>query len=322
MKKKATKVMTGILIAAMISLAVAGCGVSEQDEKTTDNYKQEEKSETSKKKTRDDVVIYSALVPETLDQHDSVTVATAIYVRNLYANLYRFDTDGDITPELAESYSVNDDYTEYTITLKDGIQFSDGSPITEDDVAYTYRRGMNSEVTYYEELKDVEAKECMTASAYPEGFDMTIKVSDDERAKVVKEIGTLLSEIGIHVTAEKEDISQLLSEVTEHSYEAAIISYSMSSGTVAHAAPLFNPGDSLNFAASTDGEIADLLGKASSVKPEEKTEILSKAYQLMKEKNIYIGLYWPTVYDAKNVKLKQKAMVTSEKFIIANMYWE
>lgn len=519
MKKKATKVMTGILIAAMMSLAVAGCGVSEQDEKTTDNYKQEEKSETSKKETRDDVVIYSALVPETLDQHDSVTVATAIYVRNLYANLYRFDTDGDITPELAASYSVNDDYTEYTITLKDGIQFSDGSPITADDVAYTYRRGMNSEVTYYEELKAVKAKddrtvvitlnkpnneflndltveymcvmskaaieggmdvaehpdvtsgaytveqwnpgesialkanpyyfdgepaiktakvifklpeesayqalkngevdyltsvsvdqvpylqsddnvdliaydnfawnfmmlneedhhfadqnvrnaiyyaldlnyiidaaldgrgtpapvpvngsiagyvpgcddtefdlnkakECMTASAYPEGFDMTIKVIDDERAKVVDEIGTLLSEIGIRVTAEKEDISQLLSEVTEHSYEAAIISYSMSSGTVAHAAPLFNPGDSLNFAASTDSEIADLLGKASSVKPEEKTEILSKAYQLMKEKNIYIGLYWPTVYDAKNVKLKQKAMVTSEKFIIANMYWE
>lgn len=82
------------------------------------------------------------------------------------------------------------------------------------------------------------------------------------------------------------------------------------------------PGRYLNFAASTDSEISDLLEKASSVKPEEKAELLSRAYQLMKEKNIYIGLYWPTVYDAKFVNLKQKEPVTSEKFIIANMYWE
>lgn len=168
----------------------------------------------------------------------------------------------------------------------------------------------------------IKAKECMAESSYPDGFDMTIKVGSDEWEKVAEEIGTLLSEIGIHITIEKEDLNQLVSEITEHSYETAIVSYSMSSGTVLHAAPLFHPGDSLNFAASTDGEITDLLEKASSVKPEEKEELLSKAYQLMKEKNIYIGLYWPTIYDAKNSKLKQKAPVTSEKFIIANMYWE
>lgn len=520
MMKRAIRIMTGILIIAMMSLTMAGCGTTDgQNKKTTEMNKQEETTETEKKKTRDDVVIYSGLVPETLDQHDSVTVATAIYIRNLYANLYRLDADGNITPELAESYSVNDDYTKYTITLKEEIHFSDGSLITAEDVAYTFRRGMNSKVTYYEGLKNVEAKDkrtvvitlkqpnneflndltveymcvmskaaieggmdvathpnitsgaytveewnpgesivlkvnpyyfagepaiktakivfklpkgtayqalkngdvdyltsvavdqvpylqadddidliaydnfawnflmlnekdphfadqkvrnaiyyaldlnyiidtaldgrgtpaslpvngsiagymegcndtefnlnkarkCMAESAYPDGFDMTIKVNNDEREKVVKAIGTLLSEIGIHVKAEKEDVNQLLSEATEHTYEGAIISYSMSSGTVTHAAPLFYPGDSLNFAASTDDEIANLLGKASSVKPEKKEKLLSKAYELMREKNIYIGLYWPTIYDAKNAKLQQKVPVTSEKFIIANMYWE
>ena len=520
MWKKTTKIMTSILLMVMVSLIAAGCGgMDGQDKKSTADNKKEENKVSGKKKTRDDVIIYSELVPETLDQHDSVTVATAIYVRNLYANLYRLDTDGNVVPELAENYSVNDDYTEYTITLKKGIQFSDGSPITADDVVYTYRRGMNSEVTYYEELKNVEAKddqtvvitlnqpnneflndltveymcvmskdaiengmdvaghpditsgaytveqwdkgesillkanpyyfdgepaiktakiifklpaetayqamknkevdyltsvsvdqvpylqadddvdliaydnfawnfmmlneedprfadqnvrsaiyyaldlnyiidtaldgrgtpapipvngliegymegcddvefdlnkakEYMAASAYPEGFDMTIEVNNDEREKVAEAIGTLLSEIGIHVTVEKEEINQLLSNASKHTYEASITSYSMSSGTVAHAAPLFRPGDSLNFAATTDGEIVELLEKASSVEPEKKKEILSKVYQLMEEKNIYIGLYWPTVYDAKNVELKQKEMVTSEKFVIANMYWE
>lgn len=541
MKKKIIRIKACALIIIMMSLIMTGCRTARQDKKATDTYTQEENSETEKENggtdnreiensktensetqvnnTRDDVVIYSELVPDTLDQHKSVTVATAIYIRNLYANLYRLDTDGNIIPELAESYSVNDDYTEYTVTLKDGIMFSDGSPITAEDVVYTYRRGMASDVTYYEELKKVEArdektvvitlnqpnneflndltveymcvmskaaieggmdvaahpditsgaytveewklgesivlkanpyyfdgepdiktakiiftlpeenayqalkkgevdyltavsidqvpylqadddveliaydnfawnfmmlneqdshfadqkvrnaiyyaldlnyiidtaldgrgtpaplpvngsiagymegcnaaeynlnkaKKCMAESSYPDGFDMTIKVSNDEREKVAGEIGTLLSEIGIRVNIEKEDINQLLSEITKHSYEAAITSYSMSSGTVTHAAPLFHPGDSLNFAASTESEISELLLKASSVDPEKKTELLSKAYQLMKEKNIYIGLYWPTIYDAKSVKLKQKNIVTSEKFIIANMYWE
>lgn len=514
MRKGTTKIISILLMMAMISLIVTGCGAGGQDQKTTDASKQDEKT-----KTKDDVVIYSKLVPETLDQHDSVAVATAIYIRNLYANLYRLDANGKVIPELAKSSSVNDDYTEYTVTLKDGMKFSDGSPITAEDVVYTYKRGMNSEVTYYEELKKVEAKddktvvitlkepnneflndltveymcvmskdaiengmdvatkptitsgaytveqwnkgksivmkanpyyfdgeppiktakvifelpkknayealkngdvdyltsvsvdqvpylqadddvdliaydnfawnfmmlnekdahfadqkvrnaiyyaldlnyvidtaldgrgtpapipvngsiagymeecndtefdltkakECMAESSYPDGFDMTIKVSSDEWEKVAKKIGTLLSEIGIRVTVEREELNQLLSEMTEYTCEAAIISYSMSSGTVTHATPLFRPGDSLNFAASKDGEIADLLSKASSVDPKEKQKLLKEAYQQMKEKNLYIGLYWPTVYDAKNSKLKQKVPVTSEKFIVANMYWE
>lgn len=519
MSKKVTRIITSILITAMMILTMTGCGSVGQGEQTIDMKKQKETTQTEKKKDRNHVVIYSELVPETLDQHDSITVATAIYIRNLYANLYRLDADGNTVPELAESYSVNDKYTKYTITLKDGIRFSDGSLITAEDVAYTYRRGMHSKVTYYEGLKKVEVKDdrtvvitlnqpnneflndltveymcvmskaaieggmdvathpditsgaytveqwnsgesivlkanpyyfdgepkiktaeiifklpnetayqalkngdvdyltsvsvdqvpylqadddvnliaydnfawnflmlneenphfadqkvrnaiyyaldlnyiidtaldergtpaplpvngsiagymegcsdtefnlnkarkCMAASAYPDGFDMTIKVSSEEREKVAKAIGTLLSEIGIRVKVEKVKVNQLLSDATEHSYEAAITSYSMSSGTVAHAAPLFHPQDSLNFAASRDGEIANLLEKASSVKLEKKEKILSRAYQLMREKNIYIGLYWPTIYDARNVQLQQTAPVTSEKFIIANMYWE
>lgn len=513
--KKVTKFMTGVLIIVMLSMSVAGCGTSGQDSKSSDNQKQEQKSE--KKKTRDDVVIYSALVPDTLDQHNSVTVATAVYIRNLYANLYRLDADGNIKPELAKGYSVNDDYTKYTITLKDGIKFSDGSPITADDVVYTYRRGMKSEVTYYEALKSVKkkddrtvvitlnkpnneflndltveymcvmskaaieggmdvathpdvtsgaytvekwdsgkslvlkanpyyfngepaiktakvlfelpeenayqslkkgkvdyltsvsvdqvpylqaddnveliaydnfawnfmmlnekdphfadqkvrnaiyyaldldyiidtaldgrgtpapvpvnssiagyvegcsdtefnltkAKKCIAESGYPDGFDMTINVSDDE--KVAKEIGTLLSEIGIRVKVKKMDVNKLIEAAVGHKYEAAITSYSMSSGTITHAAPLFHPKDSLNLAANKDSEIADLLEKASSVKPDKKPKLLEKVYKLMKEKNIYIGLYWPTIYDAKDADLKQKVPVTSEKFIIANMYWK
>lgn len=42
-------------------------------------------------------------------------------------------------PWLASNFSWNDTGTEITFTLRDGVKFSDGSPLTAEDVAYTYQ---------------------------------------------------------------------------------------------------------------------------------------------------------------------------------------
>jgi peptide/nickel transport system substrate-binding protein len=41
---------------------------------------------------------------------------------------------------LAESYEVNDDYTEWTFTLRQDAVFHDGTPVTADDVKYSWDR--------------------------------------------------------------------------------------------------------------------------------------------------------------------------------------
>src|SRR5258706_14715581 len=41
-------------------------------------------------------------------------------------------------PDLAESWSSNADFTEWTFKLRKGARFSDGSPCTAKDVAATY----------------------------------------------------------------------------------------------------------------------------------------------------------------------------------------
>lgn len=49
-------------------------------------------------------------------------------------------TDGELTnvePDLAESYEVSDDGLTYTITLKDGLAWSDGEPLTVEDVQWS-----------------------------------------------------------------------------------------------------------------------------------------------------------------------------------------
>ncbi len=55
----------------------------------------------------------------------------------LYSGLMRPTPDGTLIPDLAESYTVSDDGTLYTFTLRENARFHDGSSVSADDVAYT-----------------------------------------------------------------------------------------------------------------------------------------------------------------------------------------
>jgi peptide/nickel transport system substrate-binding protein len=58
--------------------------------------------------------------------------------RLLYRGLVRFDSLGLPQPDLAESWSVSADGTLYTVTLRDDAVWHDGTPVTSDDVIYTF----------------------------------------------------------------------------------------------------------------------------------------------------------------------------------------
>jgi peptide/nickel transport system substrate-binding protein len=55
--------------------------------------------------------------------------------RTLYDTLAAPDADGKIQPFLAQSIEPNADYTEWTITIRDGVKFSDGTPLDAQIVA-------------------------------------------------------------------------------------------------------------------------------------------------------------------------------------------
>jgi peptide/nickel transport system substrate-binding protein len=63
----------------------------------------------------------------------SAGIHQAVFESLFYLN---YET-GETEPWLAESYEYNDDATELTITIREGVTWSDGEPFTAGDVAFT-----------------------------------------------------------------------------------------------------------------------------------------------------------------------------------------
>ncbi len=57
-----------------------------------------------------------------------------------FAGLMGIGTDGTLVPVIASSYTVSEDGKTYTFTLRDNAKFSDGTPVTAEDVVFTVEK--------------------------------------------------------------------------------------------------------------------------------------------------------------------------------------
>ncbi|SNS67639.1 ABC transporter substrate-binding protein [Rhodococcoides kyotonense] len=69
----------------------------------------------------------------------------SIVVGNIVDSLVYQDVDGNIQPWLASSWTVSDDGAQYTFELRDGVTFSDGTPLDAAAVKYNFDRIKNPE---------------------------------------------------------------------------------------------------------------------------------------------------------------------------------
>lgn len=63
--------------------------------------------------------------------------ASGVFLSEIYQNLLTRDDEGEIQPQLAESYEMLDELT-YDFIIRDGVQFSDGTDMTIDDVVFSF----------------------------------------------------------------------------------------------------------------------------------------------------------------------------------------
>ncbi len=81
------------------------------------------------------------------DPDVAVSFEDWIVCNQLYNALYQFDKDGNMYPDLAADFpTISEDGLVYTIPIKKGIKFHNGSELTAEDVKYSLERSLIPEV--------------------------------------------------------------------------------------------------------------------------------------------------------------------------------
>ena len=88
----------------------------------------------------DTLRINLASEPDYLDPALNSSVDGACLAANSFSGLYTYDASGAPVPSCAESYVVSEDGLTYTVTLKAGLKWSDGSDLTAKDFEYSWKR--------------------------------------------------------------------------------------------------------------------------------------------------------------------------------------
>ena len=130
----------------------------------------------------DTLRINLASEPDRLDPALLYTVDGACLAVNSFAGLYTHAADGTLQPELATGYTVSDDGLTYTFTLREGLAWSDGEPLTAEDFVYSWQRAADpANGAVYSYLYSVIAgygtEEGLAVSASEDGLSFTVELA-------------------------------------------------------------------------------------------------------------------------------------------------
>ncbi len=172
MKKK---LLALLLLLGLLSTVLCGCGDGSAekaaDEGQTSGSENQEAPGTADHPAEITVGIAQDL-DESLDPHKAVAAGTKEVMFNVFEGLMKPTPEGDLIPAVAEKYEISDDQLVYTFTIRDGIKFHNGSPVTAGDVVNSITRC----IAPYE--ADVLAVEALSA------VDKVITAEDDRTVQI------------------------------------------------------------------------------------------------------------------------------------------
>ncbi|MDN5697449.1 MAG: peptide ABC transporter substrate-binding protein [Rubrobacter sp.] len=91
---------------------------------------------------------FNDLIENDIADINSITTtdtASFTVLGNAMEGLYRLDENSEPIPGMAEDVEISDDETEYTFTLREGAEWSNGDPVTARDFEYAWLRAMDPE---------------------------------------------------------------------------------------------------------------------------------------------------------------------------------
>lgn len=170
MQSNRSRRLLGATVFALVgAVALAGCSAGSS-----------EPAASSEKKS---LVISLDSAADILDPQQWRTPGAMVVTGSLVGEVIEqtYTTDGIVqlgTTEfenaLAESYEYDETGTVLTITLKDGLAFADGTPLTAEDVVWSYKRGLEMTAAY---TKTLYAMVGLTLDSFEVVDDSTVQVT-------------------------------------------------------------------------------------------------------------------------------------------------
>lgn len=129
-----------------------------------------------------------------LDPHLSSSYSSSLVIEQVYSGLIQFDANMNITPDLAESWTMSDDGLVYTFKIRKGVKFHNGREMTTDDVIYSLNRvkdpqGGSPRSYLLTDVKSIETPDADTARiTLTKPFAALLSHLDTTMAIVPKEV--------------------------------------------------------------------------------------------------------------------------------------
>jgi oligopeptide transport system substrate-binding protein len=121
-----------------------------------------------------------------LDSAQTTDSVSTEILQNVTSGLYRLDPNSRPFPDMAEGVDISEDGLNYTFTLRDGIKWSNGDPVTSQDFKYAWLRVLDPKTAslyaYIISTFVKGADEYNTGKGSPD--DVAIETPDDKTLEV------------------------------------------------------------------------------------------------------------------------------------------
>ncbi len=138
MDAKIKMLSASVLLA--VSLLVSACGASSSPSTTASGG--QAKSQT--------LVIGYEADATSLDPAQVTDINSGQVLNQMYDELVQYNNRGQILPDLATSWTESANRLQYTFTLRSGVKFSNGDPLTPAAVVYSFERMLDSKNPGYQ----------------------------------------------------------------------------------------------------------------------------------------------------------------------------
>jgi peptide/nickel transport system substrate-binding protein len=147
-----------LLIAAIGVVSATGCGSSG----TSSGSSSSASATAASAPAFGGVVRYGISAPTTLDPHFTSNTPELKITQQMYSWLTVLDNNNEPTPSVATAWEMSPNGKTWTFTIRSDVKFNDGSPLTVDDVVYSFNRMRDPKigaatVTLFKGVKSIEA---------------------------------------------------------------------------------------------------------------------------------------------------------------------